>query len=124
GAGGVGEAGGRWWAGGARGWRGRGRRRSVLGWSSQADKAWDADSAESLAEAISMALATSPYRDFDPGQENRVTVGSSTEFDNPCGSRNTKPSGRLIPCTRHTLEFVNASPPCSAATDIASRDGA
>src|SRR5436309_15153281 len=71
-----------------------------------------------------MALATSPYRDFDPGQENRVTVGSSTEFDNACGSRNTKPSGRLIPCTRHTLEFVNASPPCSAATDIASRAGA
>src|SRR5439155_13357861 len=68
-----------------------------------------------------MARATSAYRTFEPGHEKRVTVGSNTELDSPCGRRKSNPSGRLIPCTRHTLEFVNASPPWRAATDIASR---
>src|SRR5437867_2666980 len=104
--------------------RNRGTRRSALSSSSQSDRASHADSLEALTEAIPMARATSAYRTFEPGHEKRVTVGSNTELDNPCGRRKSSPSGRLIPCTRHTLEFVNASPPCSAATDIASRASA
>src|SRR5437762_1324575 len=80
-----------------------------------------ADSSEPFDGATSIARATSAYLAFEPDHEKRVTVGNRTEFDKPCGRPKSKPSGRLMPCTRQTLEFVNARPPCSAASDIASR---